>query len=174
MPVTERAVRCRGRNCHTVRCGTRTRNGKGRQCKNRTTIYPDHCYLHTQKNIGLKIAKSDIPGAGNGLYTLKELKRGDLIGEYKGVKRQEPVESGYDLEMKKNTHIDASSTQSCIARYINDCRRENIDKGHCGKQGSNCAFRLDNKRKRVTVRATRKIRPGDELYVSYGTSYWKG
>ncbi|ARR75002.1 hypothetical protein SAGO17_0083 [Mimivirus AB-566-O17] len=55
----------------------------GVRCKNKLGLYPIYCWLHTRRIHNLQIKKSQIPNAGNGLYTGDEgFKKGDIIFRY--------------------------------------------------------------------------------------------
>ena len=122
------------------------------------------------------IKKSQIPGAGLGLYLLEDAKAGDFIARYSGepLSRQESVKrrSHYRLQVHKNLYLDAADPRHFEGRYINDskgsafktnarfasCYRTNI----CSATGYSW----------VRVYATRKIRAGEEVFLDYGKDFW--
>ena len=55
--------------------------------------------------------------------------------------------------------IDSRATNSSAARFANDSRGT--------EKRNNARFRA------LRVEATRRIRPGDEIFVAYGRDYWK-
>ena len=68
--------------------------------------------------------------------------------------------------------MDAASTQSGLARYANDCRVANIREGDC--KGNNSRFVKVTRAGKTTVwlRATKNIKAGSEILISYGRKYW--
>jgi len=116
------------------------------------------------------IKKSKIPRAGNGLYAANDFVRGDFICWYMGfliVKNM--VENNYydsDYLLKlpnKDLYICAEDEKSCYGRYIND---------GLSKYASNCRFETYTDIYSAGIKATKKIKKGDELFISYGYEYW--
>lgn len=136
-------------------------------------MYANMCWQHTKSRRQLQIKDSRIAGAGKGLFTTKDLKNADKIGEYKGENYPESKDNpisdyGFAVGKKKKNKqrmvIDAASTQSCLARYINDYRGT-------GKE-RNVRFRyINNSRTRVEVVAKGDIPAGTELLISYGKEF---
>ena len=65
------------------RCTANTK--RGTRCKNRT-CRDDLCWQHLKKEKHLRIKKSQIPGAGLGLWTTRKFKPSERIGKYTGEK----------------------------------------------------------------------------------------
>lgn len=114
-----------------------------------------------------EVKKSTIKKAGNGLYALKDIKKGDTIGDYKGVVLNEKQfnnqkeMSMYVLFVTKNHYIDAKDPKkSNYTRYIN----------HSSKP--NCVFVTSNRWKTAKVKAIKNIKTGEELFLDYGPDYW--
>lgn len=147
----------------------------GARCKRTTCKIADYCYQHLASELNLQVKKSAIPGAGMGLFTLIDRKKGENIIEYAGEKRAQAVfdkePSVYGFSMNKNLVIDARSTQSSVARYANDCRASNKRAKQC--KSSNSKFSKDTKHNKINIKATRNIKAGEEVFVSYGKGYWK-
>lgn len=87
-------------------------------------------------NNGLKIKKSNIEGAGNGVFTTKKIKEGDIITEYSGIiKHNSDLVPGdnvnYLLAISKEMFIDASDmtpeTGKPAGGYLNSIRPKVID-----------------------------------------------
>jgi SET domain-containing protein len=69
--------------------------------------------------------------------------------------------------------MDAASTQTGLARYANDCRSANKRAGQC--KGNNSKFDMTTTRAGKTtiwLRATKNIKAGSEILISYGRKYW--
>ena len=102
-------------------------NKNGKQCKRRTCQRFPYCWAHLRSILKLKVAKSTIPNANQGLFTLKNIKKGDKIVEYDGeLKTQAEFDkkpSDYGLKFKKDVIIDAVNPRfSSVGRYANMCR----------------------------------------------------
>lgn len=101
---------------------------------------------------------------GDGLFAAEAISKGQLIVEYTG-ERIDDAESErrggrYLFEVKKNLVIDGSHP-SHTARYINHACTPNAEAEH------------EVTEDRVYIRAVRKIRPGEEITISYGDEYMK-
>jgi hypothetical protein len=125
----------------------------------------------------LRIKKSGIPNSGKGLFTTKRILKNKNIAKYTGdIKTLEDynlIPGGtYGLEITRGRVLDASSTQSGIARYANDCREQARKMKKC--KGINSRFVVSNRGGHTTVwlRSTKNIAVDDEIYVSYGRKYW--
>jgi hypothetical protein len=111
-----------------------------------------------------------LPGAGDGLFTTKPIKKGAVICEYTGdrvVETNPDYENPYALEIRERppTFIDASKTnEPGEGRWVNDPRGP----------GKNASLDYDEKTKRAMVTALRDIEPGEEILVDYGEEYpWR-
>ena len=121
------------------------------------------------------VKKSQIPGAGKGLYTKRDFKKGDRLIEYTGEiitekeldARAEKDIFGYAFYISKNKCIDAYYMPEVLARYANDA------KGLTRVEGlkNNCCYEVW--KNRGWIKAEKNIKAGDEILVSYGTEYWK-
>lgn len=164
-----------------------TKNDGSTQCKIRTCKYHPKCWIHTQGQDKLKIDKSTIPNAGNGLFTLKDRDTDEIIAKYLGQrinvkelnKRYGKGLATYATRVgRTGTYIDAAKTPSGMARYANDVRGTN-------KQ-PNAELRVTGKTKRAGVNlvAKRPIRTTSqrnskgkrenrkEILLDYGEEYW--
>ena len=111
---------------------------------------------------------SSEPGAGMGLFVSETegFAKGSRIIEYTGrvltFKEARVLrDRTYLKAVSLDRHIDGSSAEASVAKFIND----SLDKGKI-----NCAFKKDGGR--VFVVATRDLAPGEELFVSYGRAHW--
>lgn len=123
----------------------------------------------------LVIKKSTIPNSGKGLFTKRDIKKGERIVEYLGEtiswkecdERAERDEYGYVFYISRKKCIDAFHTPEAIARYANDAA--GLTK-IAGKK-NNCIYEIYDKRGWIT--ASKNIKAGEELFVSYGAEYWR-
>lgn len=157
------------------------------RCKRHTCKYGFQCWQHTVKNKGLRIKKSTIKGAGEGLfaektfpahsrviqYTGEKLTNSQLNKRYPGDKQGE-----YTVKVNKQYSIDArNSAKSSVARYANDARgppgsvtqkHKNADLAH-----QRIGKKKNTPRDRVYIEANnRPISKGQEVLVDYGRDYW--
>lgn len=127
----------------------------------------------------VKIKKSQLPKAGNGLYALKEFRRGDIVCEYEGEvvtwaeceKRSDDGHEGYVFFFSKNRCIDAYFTPWAFGRYANDAR--GIGRVAGLRNNAQYEIKMRNGEKRVFIVATMTIPAGAEVFVHYGDDYWR-
>jgi SET domain-containing protein len=125
----------------------------------------------------LYLKESLLPGAGKGLFTDSEIKKGEIIIEYIGTvrtwaecnKRVEinEVMGSYIFYINSKYCIDAYDALDELARYANDAS------GYSRVKGLKNNSIYETKKKRVFIVADRKIKAGEEIFVSYGKDYWK-
>lgn len=123
----------------------------------------------------LAVKKSTLPGAGKGLFTKRDIKKGERFVEYLGEviteaeldRRAENDIYGYAFFISKKKCIDAYYQPDALARYANDA------KGIVRIKGikNNCCYTIW--KQRGWIQAERNIKAGEEIFVSYGAEYWK-
>jgi SET domain-containing protein len=116
--------------------------------------------------------RSALKNAGKGLFTTKDIRKGERIVEYKGkirtwkeIKEQDGF-NGYVFYIKRNHVIDAKKTKTALARYANDARGLSKTNGIC----NNAKYEEDGLQ--VYITATKDIPAGSEILVGYGKEYW--
>jgi len=120
----------------------------------------------------LIIKPSLLPNAGKGLFTLVDIRKGDRIVEYKGRRRKwKDVKhldghNGYLLRLNRSTAVDAMPLKSGKGRYANDAMGLTRVPG----LRNNAEYLIYGDR--VYIEATRNIRRGEEVFVSYGKAFW--
>src|SRR6202023_2581706 len=103
---------------------------------------------------------------GLGLFATKPIKKGAKIVRYFGPlldsrnKKDDAVENKYLFELNGRWTIDGSVRKN-IARYINHACKPNAESD------------VNARKRRVVIRAIRKIEPGEEINYDYGTDYFK-
>jgi uncharacterized protein len=119
----------------------------------------------------LKVKKSQLAGAGLGLFTRVDIPKGEQIAEYKGklqrwrdVKHQDGV-NGYLLRVNRTHAINALPSRT-PGRYANDAsgiarERDLRNNAEYIVYGTQCF-----------IEAKRDIKKGEEILVSYGKEYW--
>jgi len=117
---------------------------------------------------------SNIPNAGRGLFTTKGIKRwykvcqflGEIIAPEEHEKRGlfEDERSSYMIDLGNGLFMDSFPVE-CLAKYANDA----ID----SKYKNNCGIRVESKLNRAFIVSLKYIKPGEEILVDYGVSYWE-
>jgi hypothetical protein len=157
------------RDC--VQCSAIKNNGK--RCKNTTCKLAGLCYVHLRLVEGLEVKQSHIKGAGQGLITARAFKKNERIAGYGGVvlSQEEYAKkpSGYGIHLNSKEILDGRSTQSGIGRYANACRKENQLKGEC--KGNNARLVANVKAKNASIRTTKAVKKGSEIFIPYGKRY---
>ena len=124
----------------------------------------------------LEIKNSTILNAGKGLFYMPPKKmlsssfitNGKTICYYTGHRhnfysQKFLIDRSYLLNVSGDILVDPQPVLSIKARFINDPLNEAV---------VNCKFVPDPSEFRCAVVATRDIRAGEELFVSYGEIYW--
>ncbi len=123
----------------------------------------------------LYIRKSNLPGAGKGLFTDKPIKKGTRIVEYTGEiitykeydERVQKNRYGNNIYINKNRCNDAYNHKDALARYANDA------KGIGKKKGLSNNSKYEIIGNRCYIVAFRDIPAGGEILVGYGAEYWR-
>jgi uncharacterized protein len=103
---------------------------------------------------------------GLGLFATKPIKKGAKIVRYFGPlldsrkKKDDAVENKYLFELNGRWTIDGSVRKN-IARYINHACKPNAESD------------VNPRKRKVVIRAIKRIEPGDEINYDYGTDYFK-
>ena len=124
----------------------------------------------------LYVKKSKLPNAGKGLLTTSEIKKGEVVCEYEGekitwkecLKRNESQDGfgAYYFFVNNKNCVDAQHTVWALARYANDAAGFGRVKGLT----NNCKYEVIKGKPYIV--ATRNLKAGDEVFVSYGKEYW--
>ena len=120
----------------------------------------------------LIIKRSQLPGAGKGLFTKVAIAKGQRIVEYKGkivkwrdIKHMDG-HNGYLMLMNRNHVINAEPTKQFKGRYANDAR------GFVRIPGITNNAEYVSEGNRCFIEAKRAIRAGEEILVYYGKEFW--
>ena len=120
----------------------------------------------------LLIKKSNLPGAGLGLFTKIPFRKGDRIVEYKGRRqpwkdvKDEDGYNGYLLRLNRTTAINALPYKKTLGRFANDA----IGLGRASGLRNNAEYLIYGNR--CFIEATRSINKGEEILVNYGKAFW--
>lgn len=126
-------------------------------------------------NEDLEVKESQLPGAGKGLFTKRDIKKGERFIEYLGEiiteaecdRRAEKDQYGYIFFINKSRCIDAFHAPEAIARYANDAKGLTRIK----ELNNNCCYSIY--KNRGWIEAEKNIKAGSEILVSYGAEYWR-
>jgi hypothetical protein len=103
---------------------------------------------------------------GLGLFATKPIKKGTKIIRYFGPlldskkKKDDAIENKYLFELNGRWTIDGSVREN-VARYINHACKPNAESD------------VKPRKRKVFIRAIKKIEPGEEINYDYGTDYFK-
>lgn len=122
----------------------------------------------------LYIEQSQIKNAGKGLFTAITIYKNEIITLFKGEiisnneaeKRVQQNLDRYFINMIDGSIMDSMNTH-CFAKFANDA--EGLFKSNY-KNNAKITLDEDNN---VCLVATRKIKVGEEVFCSYGKTYWK-
>ena len=119
-------------------------------------------YYHTSR-FALEISTSTIANAGSGVFAKEDIPEKTQIDYYTGQYSRIPL-SRYYVMIREDWGIDAGSYPRCYMGMLNDSFTSTFT--------NNCTFEIDEEKDLVSVWSTRKISAGEELFISYGDSYW--
>lgn len=117
---------------------------------------------------------SQLPNAGQGLYTAVQLYkeetiaifRGEILTDRQAASRVSKDEDRYFISMLDGKTLDSMHTD-CYAKYANDV------KGSSSSNFKNNAKIVQDEKKNICLIATRNILPNEEIFCGYGHRYWK-
>ncbi|WP_452222493.1 SET domain-containing protein [Lacinutrix salivirga] len=122
----------------------------------------------------LYIKSSQIKQAGKGLFTAIDIFKSEIIAIFKGeiITNKEAEaralnnKDRYFINLLDGSIMDSMHT-NCFAKYANDA------KGLSTSAFKNNAKITLNEEGEVCIKATKKIKNGEEIFCSYGKAYWK-
>jgi len=128
--------------------------------------------------MALYTSESTLKGAGKGLFTDSEIKRGERIIEYTGdvitwkqcERRNSEIKEGvgaYYFYISAKKCVDAQNHLDSLARYCNDAN------GFTKIKGLKNNARFEIIKGRVFIIASRNFKPDNEIFVAYGPEYWQ-
>lgn len=122
----------------------------------------------------LSVKKSKLPGAGRGLFTKVDIKKGTRIVEYKGeivtwkeVEKMADDRNGYVFYFNSKYCVDAWKTKKSVAHFANDAL------GIVRVPGVKNNSEYVTQKKHCYIEASRNIPKGSEILVGYGGDYWR-
>ncbi len=154
---------------------------EGPQCRRNACIGLPYCYQHLQVAYHVRIADSDIPHAGKGLFAWNPHAEGG--GEHPIVFRRGDPIVPYDGELLNNHQLDArygeytgpyalqvlannaAVRDGALSRTVGSLIN------HTARNRANAEFVVDRARRTARIRATKPIRHGQEILINYGREY---
>ena len=149
----------------------------GGNCTRKSCIGIPLCYMHLLREKKLRIKQSTIPGAGKGLFAMDKhaganeiiFRIGDKIVVYNGE-----VVTHAELNRRYGDRFTAPYAVS-EGRAVVDaaCTRGvgSIANYATGGKRNNAQFSYNRRTKLFTLVATKNIRNGAEIFVTYGRAY---
>ena len=149
-------------------------NKSGQRCKRKCIIGYEYCPTHLKSEKDLKIKDSTIPNSGKGVFVDNStnnneivFRKDDKICDYNGIKTNKNnidneyrgKTAPYALQINNTDVIDAAGKRG-VGSIINTKPGDN-----------NCSFSIDNRNKSASVKATKNIKNGQELFLAYSRSY---
>jgi SET domain-containing protein len=146
--------------------------------KLKTLIADEHCQqtdnIEALEADYLYFECSQIENAGNGLYTAIDIYKNETISLFKGEiitdkeaeKRVKQKKDRYFINLLNGSIMDSMHTD-CFAKYANDA--EGIPNSSFK---NNAEITLDDE-DNLCIKAITSISSGQEIFCSYGKSYWK-
>lgn len=127
----------------------------------------------------LYLKKSQLPGAGKGLFTDEDIKKGEEIVEYEGEilpwsvveERAAKGHEGYAFYISEKVSVDAYFTPWAMGRYANDARGFGRIEGL--RNNSQYVVKRKKGKRKVFIVASRSLKAGSEILVDYGNDYWR-
>lgn len=119
-------------------------------------------------------SQSQIPDAGDGLFTVIDIYKDETIAIFKGEilsdleaeLRATAGKDAYFINLLDGSILDSQNVE-CFAKYANDAE------GLVPSEFKNNARITLDLNDRVCIEALRNIKANEELFCSYGKGYWK-
>jgi len=114
-----------------------------------------------------EVKPSTVPGIGLGLFAVRRMRKGDIIGHYTGVRltedqaNNEPyIHSRYLVWICKDWYLDAQGEEGNYTKYINHSSKPNAE------------LVTSTRWKTAKIKVLKRIEPGEEIFFDYGDEYW--
>lgn len=118
--------------------------------------------------------QSQIPGSGKGLFTAIDIYKeetiavfkGEILSDFQAKMRADAGNDHYFINLLDGKIMDSKNVQ-CFAKFANDAEGR-ISSGF--KNNAKITLDINDN---VCIEATRDIEANEEIFCSYGKSYWK-
>lgn len=163
----------------------------GALCGTMSAVTFPYCPAHLLATTGLEVRPSSLPRAGMGLFYqgCRALRAGDVITFYSGKElvttaayesRYDPQVDARGVETEFGVSsecgrwcLDGGSTMNFPGRWINDARDPTRTNAAFGPFRTASDVVALHGRACIPIVATKTVRPGQELFLSYGRAYWE-
>jgi hypothetical protein len=126
-----------------------------------------YCWIHLKKIEGVQLRDSTLPGAGKGLFAMKDFRRGDNILRYDG---EELTNDCLNARYGENTApYGISNPEGRI--FDGACQRGPASMANHRPGSFNARFVEVSGRPEPMLQALRNIKRNEEIFVNYGTEY---
>ena len=140
-------------------CNSKTKAGN--PCKKHTCKFAPKCSSHTK----VAVKGSNIPGAGKGLFARGDIKKGEIIADYKvGTNKMNHAQFINKYPSGRPTHVWSPSN----GVYFDAFNLNKSVAGAANRGSGNSNSMINGGGKMVTKTAIKK---GVEILVNYGSSY---
>ena len=149
-----------------TQCTARTATDS--RCRRRVCIGTKTCFTHRKRDEDLLVKRSNIAGAGKGLFATKIFRKKDKIGSYHGeVISRAQLHNRYGQGQDANAPyaLSASKTQRILDA---GCKRGLLSIANSGRTRAQCNARYSEQMKTdrtINVFATKRINAGDEILI---------
>lgn len=156
----------------SLQCTAHKKNNA--QCKRKCVIGTPYCYTHLMYNEHLRIKESTIPNTGFGLFAMDPMaepdeiifKSGKKITQYHGeiididelIERYGNKTAPYTIEIREDDLYEDGAIERGVGAIANT------------KPNHNNAT-ISIYRGRASLKASKNIRNGEEIFLSYGRSF---
>eukprot|EP01031_Cornospumella_fuschlensis_P025540 gene25540-30837_t len=158
---------------HATQCTGTTKQGA--RCKRKCIIGFEYCPAHMASTLKLAIRNSTLDGAGKGLFAFDRAARpddvvfrdGDRIARYNGqlINAQQLQDRYGGYTAPYGVQVNTRQVIDCA------CKRGVGSLGNTRPAANNATLSVNTRDKTASVKATRTIRNGQEVFISYGCAY---
>jgi hypothetical protein len=138
--------------------------------------------LYHNSSFNLFIKNSNLVNAGYGVFTHDFIPKNSFIDYYTGDIYESSLGGTYYFHINDNYGIDAFNQPRCYMAMLNDAdfnltlnkkKKKNKHISNVVSYRNNCEFRVNENELEVMVYSIEDIDNGSELFISYGSDYWK-
>ena len=124
---------------------------------------------------GLEVKQSVIDGIGVGVFTTKDINKGDIIERVRTVQLSNRARYQNDETLNNYTLADYCSCRECIVHgpTVKIMMGFGSFYNHQDKSTQNCEWMISRKYAFADIIAITDIKAGQELFVNYGDNYFR-
>ena len=160
-------------NLTCQRCGANTRGDV--RCKKQTCKYQPYCFIHQKSVLGLVVKLSNIPNAGLGLFTTRDIPRNAIVCPYGGeLTNRQSLHQRYGVEPGDFAPYGLDGTST--GRWSKDSacvRGVGSYANHALEARANVRFAPNNRTQTINLISKKAIPSGSEILVNYGRDYFR-